>query len=141
MLIQKFHIKKDSLILVLSKNYSKNIKKKKIKRLNTNPLKNIFGIGSGTASSVYKKYGLNNRIKTFKAKTSVVQKITSLINKLTFKNTLRNKQTEIRRFTNTRLKNYKGARHLLRYPVRGQRTHSNGKTRKRLKNTKYKNLT
>ena len=117
----------------ISKKYSKNIKIK--------PFKDIYGIGDNTILSIKKKYGLNNRIKTPKIKYVVSEKIRKTINKITFKNTLRNKQIEIRKFTVTSLKNYKGFRHLLRYPVRGQRTHSNGKTRKILKKTKNSSLT
>jgi ribosomal protein S13 len=32
-----------------------------------------------------------------------------------------------------KIKTYKGTRHKLKYPVRGQRTHTNGKTTKKIK--------
>jgi small subunit ribosomal protein S13 len=43
-------------------------------------------------------------------------------------------KTKIRRVVNfyVKLKNYKGIRHNLGYPVRGQRTHTNAKTRKKI---------
>ena len=130
---------KNLLQFTLSKNYSKNIKTTKTLKIKS--LNNFYGIGNSTIFSIYNKYGLNNKTKKLKTKSVTFQKIINLANKLTLKNTLRNKQIEIRKFTVKRLKNYKGVRHLLRYPVRGQRTHTNGKTRKKLKTTEYSNLT
>jgi len=130
---------KHLLQFTLSKNYSKNIKTTKTLKIKS--LNNFYGIGNSTIFSIYNKYGLNNKTKKLKTKSVTFQKIINLANKLTLKNTLRNKQIEIRKFTVKRLKNYKGVRHLLRYPVRGQRTHTNGKTRKKLKTTEYSNLT
>ena len=130
---------KNLLQFTLSKNYSKNIKT--TKPLKIKSLNNFYGIGNSTVLSIYNKYGLNNKSKKLKTKSVTFQKVINLANKLTLKNTLRNKQIEIRKFTVKRLKNYKGVRHLLRYPVRGQRTHTNGKTRKKLKSTEYSNLT
>ena len=123
----------------LHQKYSKNIKD--LNKLQITKLNNIYGVGNNTLFSLYNKYGLNNRIKILKLKSTTFRKIKNSINKSTSKNRLRSKQIEIRKFATVRLKNYKGMRHLLRYPVRGQRTHSNGKTRKRLKNTEYNNLT
>ncbi len=138
MLTKDFILKKKKSFL-LSKNYSKNIQnlnKKQFIRFD-----NFYGIGKSSVSSVFNKYGLNSRIKVSKVKYPIFRKMKNMINKITLKNKFRNKQIEIRKFTTTRLKNYKGMRHLLRYTVRGQRTHSNGKTRKRLKDTKHKHLT
>ena len=138
MLIKNLIFKKRVLIILI-KSYSRNIQN--LNKIQITNLNNIYGVGNSTIFSIYNKYGLNNRIKISKIKYPTFRKITNSINKLTFKNKFRNKQIEIRKFVTTRLKNYKGMRHLLRYPIRGQRTHSNGKTRKRLKNTELKHLT
>lgn len=93
-----------------------------------------FGIGSTKMGNFYKKFGLNPRIRNVKTKYSTFQKVKQVVNVLTFRNTLENKIQNIRTFTTKELQNVRGERHLLRYPVRGQRTHTNGKTRKRLAN-------
>ena len=119
--------------------YSKNIKTQN--QSNLNSFNKIYGVGNHTISSICHKYGLNSRTKNIKIKYNIVRKITNSLNILTSKNTLKFKLLEIRKFAVKRLKNYKGVRHLLRYPVRGQRTHTNAKTRKRLKTTDSHNLT
>ena len=138
-LIKLFYEDNDKFNIIEYKKLNKNIKD--LNKLQITKLNNIYGVGNNTLFSLYNKYGLNNRIKILKLKSTTFRKIKNSINKSTSKNRLRSKQIEIRKFATVRLKNYKGMRHLLRYPVRGQRTHSNGKTRKRLKNTEYNNLT
>lgn len=118
----------------------KEIKSSKSKKFDINKFIKSYGIGKNRIFSFYNEFGLNNRFSFIKAKYKVLTSISTLVDKLTSRNTLQNKLVRIRKFTTHSLKNYKGARHLLRYPVRGQRTHTNGRTRKRLKNKNLCNL-
>jgi small subunit ribosomal protein S13 len=108
----------------------------KKKKFNLSSAKIVFGIGDSSIAKICNKFGLNTRVKILKCKLKTVTKITTLINKLTFKKTLKIKLINIRKFTTDKLRNYRGARHTFRYPVRGQRTHTNAQTRKRLGNNK-----
>lgn len=126
-------------ISLLSNKYSKNIKIQN--KFNLSAFKKLYGINNKTIFSFCNKYGLNIKNKNINLKYNVYRKIKNWTNKITFKDTLRNKILDIRNFTVKRLKNYIGARHSLRYPVRGQRTRTNAKTRKRLKSQKLCNLT
>ena len=120
-------------------NYETKFLKKK--KFDVNKFIKNYGIGKNRIFSFYNKFGLNNRLRFIKAKYKIFKHINILINKLTFRNTLKNKLLNIRKFTVESLRNYKGVRHSLRYPVRGQRTHTNAKTRKRLKTKDICNLT
>lgn len=106
----------------------------KYKFFNVSTIKSNFGVGTSSVNSICKKFGLNKKIKIFKFKLKTITKITKFINKLTFKKTLKLKVINIRKFAMNNLKHYKGSRYALSYPIRGQRTHTNSKTRKKLKN-------
>ena len=124
-------------------NNSKKVVKFQNKKIfNLSTAKTTFGIGNSSIEKICKKFGLNNRIHILKCKLKTTRRINNLINKLTFKRTLKNKIIRIRKFSMEELKNYKGIRYELGYPIRGQRTHTNAKTRKKLqKNKKYNFLT
>jgi len=128
----------ESLKIKKLNNETKFLKKKKF---DVNKFIKIYGIGKNRIFSFYNKFGLNRRVRLIKVKYRIFKNINLLINKLTFRNTLQNKLLNIRKFTIESLRNYKGIRHSLRYPVRGQRTHTNAKTRKRLKTKDICNLT
>lgn len=92
----------------------------------------IFGINKSTILKIYKKIGINtkiNIIKISKIKKWKIQKylqfqlIETPLQDLIKNNIL--KQINVR--------TYKGLRHKYNYPVRGQRTHTNCKTQKKLK--------
>jgi len=95
--------------------------------------KKIYGIGKNRLIFFYNQFGLNKRFQFNKVNYTVFLSVNKLTDKFTYKNTFKSVLIKIRKFTVEKLKNYKGARHLLRYPVRGQRTHTNAKTRKKLK--------
>jgi len=97
--------------------------------------KNLYGVGEKSLILFRTLFGLNVRYKlnTFHKKTK--KNINQIVDRLTYKNNLKLKLLSYRKFTIDILKNYKGVRHSFRYPVRGQRTHSNAKTRKKLKFT------
>jgi small subunit ribosomal protein S13 len=86
----------------------------------------VFGVGKNNLASIYKKIGLNYKKKSINIKFKHQQRINKVINKVSFSDTLKSK---IKRSINfyIKLKSYRGIRHLLGYPVRGQRTHTNAK--------------
>jgi len=102
-------------------------------------IKKVYGIGKFHLYFFYKKFGLNIRTRTLFIKYKTFKKIQKLINSITFRGSLKVEQIKIRKYLIERVKNYNSFRHLNRHPVRGQRTHTNAKTRKFLvnKNSMY----
>ena len=116
------------MLLKLKKKFSTLINKKEFNKQNSelNKIINIYGLGKNKLKEIYNQLGLNLK-KNFLTLNLIKQ-----INKLTVLNKIdKKKEISIRKFTIEKLKNYKGIRHQLRYPVRGQRTHTNAKTRKK----------
>lgn len=98
-----------------------------------NLFKKTYGIGSISLNCFLNYYGINTRLHKLKIKQEISNRIRLLIDELTFRKTLKTKLITNRKFVLERLKNYISFRHLYRYPIRGQRTHTNGSTRKILK--------
>lgn len=103
--------------------------------------KKIYGLGKNNVLFFYKQFGLNRRLKSNKIKYTVYLNTNKLSDKITYQNNLKNYLLKNRRFSIEKLKNYKAVRHQLRYPVRGQRTRTNSKTRKKLKQGIVSNFT
>jgi small subunit ribosomal protein S13 len=99
--------------------------------------KQTFGLGINNLKCLYKKIGLNYKKKIINIKCKQESLIGKVRNRVSYSDTLK---TKIRRVVNfyVKLKNYKGIRHNLGYPVRGQRTHTNAKTRKKFNEFKKK---
>ncbi len=95
--------------------------------------KKVFGCGSLSQKEFFNYYGINVRLRSVKLKQEFFNKIRILIDELTFRRTLKMKLITTRKFIIEKIKNYTSLRYTLRYPIRGQRTHTNGKTRKNLK--------
>lgn len=88
---------------------------------NFNHLNNIFK----------SKVGLNKRIESKFLKLTHISRLNTLRDKFYFGKELKKKiQNNVAFFV--KIKCYKGIRHKLKYPTRGQRTHTNAKTRKKL---------
>jgi small subunit ribosomal protein S13 len=94
-----------------------------------NNISYTVGIGLNNLKLIYKKIGLNCKKKNTHLRLKHKMRINKIINKVSYSDTLKPK---IKRAINSyiRIKSYKGIRHSLGYPVRGQRTHTNAKTRK-----------
>jgi small subunit ribosomal protein S13 len=95
-------------------------------------LVNTYGIGEKTAKIFYKKIGLNNRNNFFFLK----KKQNNLLDRLTKSKIVEKKlKIEIKNIIlfQQKIKTYRGIRNKLRYPCRGQRTHTNANTKKRIK--------
>ena len=95
----------------------------------------IFGIGNTTAQKMCKELDLNPDTRVRNLTDSEVNKIRMYIeNNLTVEGDLRRDvQTDIKR--KIEIGSYQGTRHRKGLPVRGQRTHTNARTRKGPKKT------
>ncbi len=91
----------------------------------------IYGIGPTTANKICKKVGVDLKTRTHQVSEEVLAKLRSYIEKekMTLEGDLRRKvSADIKRLVD--LGCYRGIRHVKKLPVRGQRTHTNAKTRK-----------
>ena len=95
-------------------------------------IKNIKGIGNTSVTDVCSLFGLNLR-KKFQLNLPY-NGILRIKKFLRIKKTTTVLQTIIKKRINNHIliRTYKGMRHKNAYPVRGQRTHTNGKTQKKL---------
>lgn len=97
-----------------------------------NLVRSTYGLGKKTGVVLFKKFGLNNRVnpKTFKRKqmNEVSRKCQTIFSGKKLKEN--NKVIMLFLLKN---KTYRGIRHKLNYPARGQRTHTNARTKKKFK--------
>lgn len=91
-----------------------------------------YGINFNLLNQTYNLIGLNKKKTIIKLKLIKKNIFTKISNIFTYNDTLKLKiEKQISYFKD--IKSYTGTRHLYKYPVRGQRTHTNAKTQKRLK--------
>ncbi|HOL21676.1 MAG TPA: 30S ribosomal protein S13 [bacterium] len=90
----------------------------------------IYGIGRATAKKILASTGIDGNKRVKELKEEEIGKLAAFLQKnYTIEGDLRKKITEdIRRLIE--INTYKGGRHRLSLPVRGQRTRSNARTRK-----------
>ncbi len=91
----------------------------------------IYGIGTTTANKICKKLKIDLALRTNKVSEEKLAQVRSLIEKEfpVLEGDLRRKvASNIKRLMD--LGCYRGIRHVKKLPVRGQRTHTNAKTRK-----------
>ncbi|MBU6141402.1 MAG: 30S ribosomal protein S13 [Proteobacteria bacterium] len=91
----------------------------------------IHGIGKTTANKICKKLEINLQTRTHQVEEDKLAEVRSLIEKdrLILEGDLRRKvSSNIKRLTDIGC--YRGIRHVKKLPVRGQRTHTNARTRK-----------
>jgi len=103
-----------------------------MKKSHFNKTISIFGVSKSKMKSFYDFLGLNSRIEAVKFKTKQLSGLNSKIKKLETGKKLKEKIKNIINFS-IKIRTYKGLRHKLRYPTRGQRTHTNAKTRRKFK--------
>jgi small subunit ribosomal protein S13 len=91
-----------------------------------------FGINKKTAEKAFKKSGLNvnKNVKTLKLKQQ--SEVNKNLKGPEVGKKLKNSQKETFEFL-FKIKTYRGVRHKLKYPARGQRTHTNAKTKQKFK--------
>jgi small subunit ribosomal protein S13 len=95
-------------------------------------LTNVYGIGKNTAFLICKKLGFSMNLKTKDLTQEQVVDVLQLIDSLNL--TLNNELKKLRSLTLKNLvsiKSYRGLRRVRGLPVRGQRTHTNGKSSKK----------
>lgn len=91
----------------------------------------VYGIGQTTANKICKKLKINLATRTSDVPESKLAEVRDLLSKdyPTLEGDLRRQtSSDIKRLTD--LGCYRGIRHVKRLPVRGQRTHTNARTRK-----------
>lgn len=105
---------------------TKNIKKDSSKIFNS------FGVGDTIKNNFYCSVGINKRVKNKFLKINHK----SILSTLTKDFTIGKNLTELNDscvFLLSSIQSYRGVRHRKGYPVRGQRTHTNAKTRQKSK--------
>lgn len=91
----------------------------------------IYGIGRTTAHIICKKLKIDLLTRTHQVSEAKLSEVRDLINKeypVLEGDLRRQRASDIKRLTD--LGCYRGIRHVKRLPVRGQRTHTNARTRK-----------
>jgi small subunit ribosomal protein S13 len=95
-------------------------------------LTNVYGIGKTTAFSICKKLGFSINLKIKDLTQEQITETLQLIDSLNLK--LNNELKNLRSINLKNLvsiKSYRGLRRVRGLPVRGQRTHTNGKSSKK----------
>lgn len=91
----------------------------------------IYGIGRTTAEKICKKLKINFNVRTHQMTEEKLSEVRALLEKeyKVLEGDLRRKvSSDIKRLIDIGC--YRGIRHVKKLPVRGQRTHTNAKTRK-----------
>ncbi|MBM3579313.1 MAG: 30S ribosomal protein S13 [Alphaproteobacteria bacterium] len=91
----------------------------------------IYGIGDTTAQKICKKLKINLGLRTHQVSEDKLAEVRALLEKdyPTLEGDLRRKvSSDIKRLIDIGC--YRGIRHVKKLPVRGQRTHTNARTRK-----------
>lgn len=91
----------------------------------------VYGIGTTTAEKICNKLKINFNLRTNQVTEEKLAQVRSLMEKEfpTLEGDLRRKvSSDIKRLIDIGC--YRGIRHVKKLPVRGQRTHTNAKTRK-----------
>ncbi|MBP7709693.1 MAG: 30S ribosomal protein S13 [Rickettsiales bacterium] len=91
----------------------------------------IYGIGSNTAQKICQKLKIDLQLRTHQVSEEKVAQVRALLEKerSVLEGDLRRKvAADIKRLADIGC--YRGVRHVKKLPVRGQRTHTNARTRK-----------
>ncbi len=94
----------------------------------------IFGIGKATSQRLLNTAGIHHDTRVRDLSENEVQRLRELIGGLTTEGDLR-RQTQLNIKRLMEINSYRGLRHRRRLPVRGQRTKTNGRTRRGKKQT------
>ena len=93
-----------------------------------------FGINNNIQKKICDKIGINNKKNFLKLKSNLLVKTETFLKKQQIsKGKILKESIKKNIEFLIELKNYKGIRHKLKYPVRGQRTHTNAQTRIKFK--------
>lgn len=91
-----------------------------------------FGINTSMGEKIFKDLGINVRISPKSFKRRKQTEINSKFSQIATGKKLKDKIKLTLTFL-SKNRTYKGIRHKLKYPARGQRTHTNAKTKKKFK--------
>ena len=105
--------------------------KKKNKQIVFKRITNIFGIGVEKATKFFDRIGINKRNNASFIKKKKIKGLNRLIKKNLTEKKLKKNIQEIKIFSQ-KIKTYKSIRNKLNYPCRGQRTHTNAKTKRKI---------
>lgn len=97
-------------------------------------LKHVYGIGASRSLLICKKLGfsLNLKVKNLSSyKTNQILKLTDSLNFVLANDLKKSKLLKKQHLIN--IKSYRGLRKKKGFPVRGQRTHTNARTAKKLR--------
>ena len=94
----------------------------------------IYGIGQSTSRKLLDSADISHDTRVRDLSESEVQRLRELIGGLTIEGDLR-RQTQLNIKRLMEINSYRGLRHRRRLPVRGQRTRTNGRTRRGKKQT------
>jgi small subunit ribosomal protein S13 len=97
-------------------------------------LKYVYGIGKSRSFLICKKLGFSSNLKVKSLSDEQVNQVLKLVEILNF--SLANDLKRLRLLNKQKLisiKSYRGLRRKRGFPVRGQRTHTNAKTAKRIR--------
>ena len=90
-----------------------------------------YGIGNKIKENIFKKIGVNTRVTCSNYKTITINNLEKLKKNLFFGKSLLLKNKKRKNFL-IGLNTFKGLRHQLKKPVRGQRTKTNAKTARKI---------
>lgn len=97
-------------------------------------LRKIYGIGKFKSLYICKKVDISPSIRVSDLKEDIILKLQQIILNFEIEGNLRTRiRMNIKRLKD--IKSYRGMRHKTNLPVRGQRTKTNARTRKRSKKT------
>jgi small subunit ribosomal protein S13 len=102
----------------------------KSNKILTNMVKE-YGVGCFVKIKLFKKTGLNTRRNILNCKYSAINKLERLRKNIYFSKTLLFQNKKRKNYL-IKLNNFRGLRHQLKKPVRGQRTKTNAKTARKL---------
>ncbi|GBC01993.1 hypothetical protein RclHR1_04400016 [Rhizophagus clarus] len=100
----------------------------------------FYGIGHNTAQKLCSKFSIHNTCRISDLSESQLNAISLELNNMTIESDLR-RQVKNNILHHRVIGNYKGKRHAMGYPVRGQRTRTNAKTAKKLNGKWLRNFT
>lgn len=94
-------------------------------------LRKSFGLGKNIGSIVSKSLGLNTRLVLKRLRSEHINNLEKKTRFIPFGSKLKQLSGDAIRFQ-IKIKSYKGMRHKQKYPARGQRTHTNAKTKRKM---------
>ena len=98
-------------------------------------LKKIYGIGKSTAFNICKTLGFSENLKVKNLSEEQIKKLLNLVENSEILITVDLKKVKNLIIKNlVFIKSYRGLRKIKGLPVRGQRTHTNGRTARKIKN-------